>query len=52
MQLTHDEIMDKLDIQFFPSRITGYTLSPGIYEISDINTSVEDLSTDIVKISI
>ena len=29
MQLTFNEIMDVLDIKYFPSKKIGYTLSPG-----------------------
>ena len=52
MQLMYNEIMDVLDIKYFPSKRTGYTLPPGIYEISDINKTLQYLLPDIVKISI
>ena len=39
MELTYNEVMDVLDIKYFPSEKTGYTLPPGLYEISDINKS-------------
>ena len=52
MQLTYNEIMDVLDIKNFPSERTGYTLPPGIYEVSDINTTLKYLLPDIVKVSI
>ena len=51
MQLAYNEIMDVLDIKYFPSERTGYTLPPGIYEVSDTNTMLKYLLPDIVKIS-
>ena len=44
--------MDVLDIKYFPSERTGYTLPPGIYEVSDINTTLKYLLPDSVKVSI
>ena len=41
MGLTCDEIMDVLDIKHCPSQRIGYTLPPGIYEITDINKTPE-----------
>ena len=41
MQLTYDGIMDVLDMKDFPSKRTGYTLPPGIYEISDNNKTLQ-----------
>ena len=52
MQLTYDEIMNILDIKCFPSEKTRYTLPPGIFEISDINKSLEDLMPENVEVSI
>ena len=52
IQLTYDEIMDVLDIKYFPSERIGYTLLPGKYEVSDINTTLKYLSTDFVKVTI
>ena len=52
MGLTYDEIMDILNINYFPSERTSYTLPPGIYEISNINKTLAYLLPDIVKVSI
>ena len=38
MELTNDEFMDILDMEYFPSQRTGYTIPPGIYETGDIKT--------------
>ena len=43
--------MDILDIKYFQSERTGDTLEPGIYEINDINKTLESLLPDIVKVS-
>ena len=51
MGLTYAEIMDILDIKFFPSERTGYTLPPGIYGKSDINKTLEHLLPDNLKVS-
>ena len=52
MQLTYNENMDVLDLRNFQSERTGYTLPPGIYEVSDINTTLNYLLPHIVKVSI
>ena len=31
MQLTYKEIIDILDLQYIPTKRTGYSLNPGIY---------------------
>ena len=51
MELSYDEILDVSDIKHFPSERTGYTLPPGIYEITDINRTLENLLPDFVKVS-
>ena len=51
MQLAYDEFMEVLDIKYFPSKGTGYTLPPGIYEICDINKTLKCSLPDIVKVS-
>ena len=33
--------MDILDIKRFPSKRTGYTLRPAIYEVGDINNTLD-----------
>ena len=49
MELTHDEVMNILDIQYFPSQRTGCIIVPGTYEISDINKTLAYLLPLIVK---
>ena len=50
--LTYNEVMDVLDIKHFPSKRTGYTLPPGVIEVSDINKTLQYLLPDIVEESI
>ena len=51
-QLTYDGIIDKLDPKQFPSKRTGYTLKPGMYEASDINIILNHILPNNVKVSI
>ena len=36
MQLTYDEIIDVLDVKYIPTKRTGYSLNPSIYEVIDV----------------
>ena len=37
MELTYDEIVDIFDVKYIAGSTTGRTLTPGMYEIIDIN---------------
>ena len=52
MELTYDEIVDILDIKYIPGSTIGYTLPPGLYEISDINLMLKSLVPNGVKVKI
>ena len=52
MQLTYDEIVDILDVRCFAGSTKGYTLPPGIYEISDFTLMLKSLLPDEVKVKI
>ena len=39
MRLSYDEIMDILDLNYIPTKRTGYSLNPGIYEVVDLNNT-------------
>ena len=41
MKLKYNEIMDVLDIKYFPSERIGYTLPPGTYQIGEINKTLQ-----------
>ena len=52
MQLTCDEIKDILDLKYILSKRTGSSLYPGIYEISDLNKTLEYILLNNVNICI
>ena len=53
MQPSYDEIMDILKVNYFPSKRTGFTLPPGLYEKSDINKTLEyDLPDNTITIDV
>ena len=52
MQLTYDEIRDVLDIKYYPTKRTGYSLNPGIYEVIDLNNTLKYILPDNVKVTI
>ena len=51
-QLTYDEIMDILDLKSIPTKRTGYSLDPGIYELEDLNNTLKKILPDNVKVSV
>ena len=50
MGLTYDEIVDILDIKYIVGSANRYTLPPGIYEISDLNSMPKSLLPNEVKV--
>ena len=48
-QLTHDDIMDMLDLIYIPTERTGYSLNPGIYEVVELNNTLKHILHDDVK---
>ena len=50
--LTYDGVIDVLDIKYFPSESKGCTVMVGIYEITDVNRTLEYFLPDIVKVII
>ena len=51
MQLTYDEIIDVLDLNYIPTKRTGYSLNPGIYEIFDLNNTLKHILPDNVNVN-
>ena len=51
-QLTYDEIMDVLDLKYIPTKRTGYSLNPGIYETVDLNNTLKYILPDNVKVDV
>ena len=52
MRLTYDEVIDILDLKYIPTKRTGYSLNPGIYEIVDLNNILKYILPDNVKVSV
>ena len=51
-QLTYDEIMNILDLKYIPTKRTGYSLNPGIYEVVDLNNTLKHILPNNVKVKI
>ena len=52
MQLTYDEIIEVLDLKYVSTKRIGYSLDPGIYEVSDLNKTLKHNLPDNVKVNI
>ena len=52
MRLSYDEIMHILDSKYIPKKSTDYSLSPGIYEVVDLNNTLKYILPDNVKVSV
>ena len=52
MRLSYDEIMNILDLKYIPTKRTGYSLNPGIYEVVDLNNTLKHIFPDNVKVNI
>ena len=52
MRLSYDEIMDILDLKYIPTKRTGYSLNPGIYEVIDLNNTSKHILPNNVKVNI
>ena len=52
MRLSYDEIMDILDLKYNPTKRTGYSLNPGIYEVIDLNNTLKHILPNNVKVNI
>ena len=52
MRLSYDEIMDILDLKYIPTKRTGYSLNPGIYEVVDLNNALKYILPDNAEVSV
>ena len=52
MRLSYDEIMDILDLKYIPTKRTGYSIEPNIYNVVDLNNTLKNILPDNVKIDI
>ena len=51
MRSSYDEIMDILDLKYIPTKRTGYSLDPGIYEVIDLNNTLKYFLPKNVKVN-
>ena len=49
---TYDEIIDSFDLKHISTKRTGYSLNPGIYEVSDINKTLKFVLPDNAKVNV
>ena len=52
MELSYNEVLDILDVKYTATSTTGYTLPPGLYEISVNNLMLKCLLPNDVKVNI
>ena len=52
MRLSYDEITDILDLKYIPTKRTGYSLNPGIYEVVDLNNTLKYILPVNVKVNV
>ena len=52
MQLTYDETIDILNLKDIPSKIRSYSIQQGLYEVSDLNKTLQKILPDNVKVII
>ena len=52
MRLYYDEIMDILDLKYIPTKRTGYSLNPSIFEVVDLNNTSNHILPNNVKVNI
>ena len=45
-------MIDILDLKYIPTKRTGYSLNPGIYEVVDLNNTFKYILSDNVKVSV
>ena len=51
-RLTYDEIIDILDLKYIPTKRTGYSIEPNIYNVVDLNITLKNILPNNVKIDI
>ena len=51
-KLTYDEIMDILDLKYIPTKRTGYSVEPNIYNVVDLNKTLKNILPNNIKIDI
>ena len=51
MRLSYYEIMEILELKYIPTKRTGYSLNPGIYEVVDLNNTLKHILPNNVKVN-
>ena len=51
-KLTYDEVIDLIDLKYFPTTTIGYTLPSGLYEISAFILMLKSLLPNKTKVDI
>ena len=51
-QLTDDEIIDILDLKYIPTKRTGFSLNPGIYDVVDLSNTLKIILPDNLRVSV
>ena len=51
-RLTYDEIIDILDLKYIPTKKTGYSIQPNIYNVVDLNKTLKNILPNNVKINV
>ena len=51
-RLTYDEIIDILDLKYIPTKRTGYSIEPNIYNVDDLNKTSKNILPNNIKIDI
>ena len=52
MRLSYNEIVVILDSEYIPTKRTGYSLNPGIYEVVVLNNTLKFILPDNVKVNV
>ena len=52
MRLSYDEIVDIIDMKYIPTKRTGYSLDPAIYEVDDLYNTLKYILPDNVKVTV
>ena len=52
MQLTYNEIINILDLEYTPTKRIGFSIEPNIYNVVDLNKTLKNILPDNVKINV
>ena len=52
MQLTYDEVLDILDLEYTPTKKKGSSFNTGTYEVVVLNNTLKHILSDDVKVNV